>query len=600
MVVLKKIFRTILCRKRTIILSIVFVILFKAIISLSQSTPTINLNIEDNLSVKNIVEPNSSDKDLSVYIIKPITSVKVLPDTLPSDFPLVGEASNNAISISACRGEFEPASFVIRAAKDLSKTNIEVSDLTDSNGNTIGNSAVDIRVVKCWYQAGNEIDQIDKRTLVPELLLKDDQLVRVDYETNQNYLRDINNKYVLISGKENIDISHIYPQDSQKLQVVEIEKNLNKQFWITIKVPDDCIPAVYLGKIKLTAANAINREINLKLTVLPYQLAKPVLKYAIYYMGMLTNNSLHDQASSEKMALLNHKWKTSTQYYSEMMDLKSHGIDYPTISQKDDKLIQQELKIRDKVGMSKEAYLNLSFTTYNPTKGKDIRTKKKQVMSLLRLTREHGYKEIYIYGIDEAKGEELSSQRPAWSAVHEVGAKVYAAIKKGNFALMGDILDLAVLSSTLDPIEAEKYHKAGQQVFSYANPQVGVENPEIYRRNFGLFLWKAGYDGAMNYAYQAAFQNIWNDFDHEKYRDHVFAYPIGNGVIDTIQWEGFREGVDDIRYLSTLIESINAAKKKTPVLAFNAEEWVKNMGLQSDLYLWRSDVNEWILKLMRH
>jgi hypothetical protein len=82
-----------------------------------------------------------------------------------------------------------------------------------------------------------------------------------------------------------------------------------------------------------------------------------------------------------------------------------------------------------------------------------------------------------------------------------------------------------------------------------------VENPEIYRKNFGFTLWNDGYDGAMDYAYQdTCGQSIWNDFDDINYRDHVFAYPTSNGVIDTIQWEGWREGVDDTRYLATLMK----------------------------------------------
>ncbi|TFH06713.1 MAG: DUF4091 domain-containing protein, partial [Nitrosomonadales bacterium] len=64
--------------------------------------------------------------------------------------------------------------------------------------------------------------------------------------------------------------------------------------------------------------------------------------------------------------------------------------------------------------------------------------------------------------------------------------------------------------------------------------------------------------GAMNYAYQHEFgQSLWNDFDDASAthaRDHVFAYPTSDGVIDTIQWEGWREGVDDTRYLATLIK----------------------------------------------
>jgi hypothetical protein len=81
-----------------------------------------------------------------------------------------------------------------------------------------------------------------------------------------------------------------------------------------------------------------------------------------------------------------------------------------------------------------------------------------------------------------------------------------------------------------------------------------VENPELYRKNYGFALWNAGYDGSMDYAYQHEAGALWNDFDSVNFRDLVFAYPTSNGVIDTIQWEGWREGVDDTRYLATLIK----------------------------------------------
>jgi hypothetical protein len=91
-----------------------------------------------------------------------------------------------------------------------------------------------------------------------------------------------------------------------------------------------------------------------------------------------------------------------------------------------------------------------------------------------------------------------------------------------------------------------------------------VENSEIYRTNYGFTLWNNGYDGAMDFAYQSGFgQSIWNDYDDPgwvegsvtyHYRDHVFAYPTSSGVIDTLQWEGWREGVDDTRYVASLIK----------------------------------------------
>jgi hypothetical protein len=82
---------------------------------------------------------------------------------------------------------------------------------------------------------------------------------------------------------------------------------------------------------------------------------------------------------------------------------------------------------------------------------------------------------------------------------------------------------------------------------------VGIEDPNLYRRNYGIRAWQFGYDGVMPYAYQHAMHSIWDDFDDPQFRDHVFAYPTSNGVIDTLAWEGFKEGVGDVRYLSTLL-----------------------------------------------
>jgi hypothetical protein len=163
-------------------------------------------------------------------------------------------------------------------------------------------------------------------------------------------------------------------------------------------------------------------------------------------------------------------------------------------------------------------------------------------------------------------GDALVSQRAAWQTVHNNGGKIVTTSwdTTDPIDLTGDILDIANLGTKINATAASKMHSYGHKIFLYNQPQVGVENPEIYRHNYGYALWNAGYDGAMNYAYQSdAGKNIWNDFDDSGtviggttsyFRDHVFAYPTSNGVIDTIEWEGWREGVDDTRYLATLIK----------------------------------------------
>ena len=144
--------------------------------------------------------------------------------------------------------------------------------------------------------------------------------------------------------------------------------------------------------------------------------------------------------------------------------------------------------------------------------------------------------------------------------------------------------------------EAMQFSDVDSKVFSYGNPQAGEEKPEKYRRNYGLVLLKEGYDGAMDYAYQHEFGHIWNDFDHKKYRDHVFAYPTMNGVVDTIAWESFREGTYDVRYAATLLNVINNTYDKK--LGQKALWWYKRIDpYKNDLDEIRKEMIKWILKL---
>ena len=166
-----------------------------------------------------------------------------------------------------------------------------------------------------------------------------------------------------------------------------------------------------------------------------------------------------------------------------------------------------------------------------------------------------GVANAYFCGIDEADGDLLKTQRQAWDAVHAAGGKMWAASWRDDLLdAMGGLLDLAVLSRQCRG-QITAWHELGVRVWLYSNPNVGPEYPETFRRNYGLILLEEGWDGCCPYAYQHGFgKSIWDDFDSEKYRDICFTYPTIDGVIDTIQWEGFREGITDVRYAATLLK----------------------------------------------
>ncbi len=165
---------------------------------------------------------------------------------------------------------------------------------------------------------------------------------------------------------------------------------------------------------------------------------------------------------------------------------------------------------------------------------------------------EHGINHLYVYGKDEARGEELALQLPIWRRLRRAGARIMAAGYAEHIDEAGRETDLLITQAIPTADEFARMRSYGNLVFKYSKPQAGPENPVLFRVQRGIALWQAGFDGSMDYAYQHSMGFIWNDFDHKKYRDLVFAYPTSNGVVETLAWEGYREGVDDLRYLATL------------------------------------------------
>jgi hypothetical protein len=488
------------------------------------------------------------------------TSMRVLPFNyeIPAD-------PGNTFSIAACKNQFESATFILNAQKDLSGINISVPNLYSVQGNSILADTINVRTVKVWYQAAENDVWVGTAGfyLAPELLLKDDSLVNVDYINKTNYLKVTLNgsqQYIDISNPNATFPSNAQIHDAPSLQPFSLSANENKQIWLTVHIPGDTTPGEYIGDIIISAPSEMPVKMNFSVTVLPFDLEPSPIEYSLYYYGLLPETT--DQLQK---AGINHALKSPEQYAIELQNMKDHGVVYPTFYNwygEDDpwnQTLRHALSIRNQTGLPTDHLYILSLETGNSTDIKNLTQLERDVNKWKKVTSQFGYQDVYIYGLDEAKGEVLQSERPAWQTVHRVGGKVFVAVSDNVDAVnsVGDLLDVAVVAGPLNATHAAQWHSYGKRIFSYANPQVGAENPEIYRKNYGFALWNAGYDGAMNFAYQYGFgPSIWNDFDSAEthFRDHVFAYPTSNGVIDTIQWEGWREGVDDTRYLATLIK----------------------------------------------
>ncbi|MDD2707722.1 MAG: hypothetical protein PHV34_06900 [Verrucomicrobiae bacterium] len=552
----------------------------------------------------------------ALTLSNPILGVPILPHDI---LAATGEENpaKSGLRVVAAKGEYESVSVVIQALKNLENLVLEAGDLKKSEkGTVISSEEIDVRVVKRWYQSGEAwtgIKPSKVRTLTPELLLKNDALVRVDEREEKNHLTlqfPEGRKEVLSSDPTEVKSMVIrkaeeFPfRDSRQLQPIAMKAGENKQYWLTLHVPKNAVAGTYEGRIKMKSGGEELGSIALELRVLPFSLPLPKCWHqpgqdfvsSIFYRARLGSES---GGQSYPQGSVSSENKSEDQFRAELKDMLAHNIFNPNCYQKAGGL-EAYLKIRNEMGMGGQPLFWLASAAR--MKGEtDVKKLQERVRQDVALAGRHGVKEVYFYGIDEAKDDKLRAQREDWEAVHQAGGKVFATGVKRNFESVGGVLDVQVQYGVPCAESVKKWHGAGHKIYCYANPQTGPENPEVFRRNYGLLLWKAEYDGAMTYAYQHSFGDIYNDFDHAKYRDHVFSYPTADGVIPTLAIEGYREGIDDIRY-GTLLKALileNKGKDGTKAeRAKEAEKYLETLDLKRDLGAVRQELIDWILKLL--
>jgi len=518
--------------------------------------------------------PDCAESFLLFVRDNPVTNYRVVHTTR-----MIDGAITDRMEAFASPGEYEPMTFFILPSRDTTVT-FDVPDLR-SGDNVIPASRLDLRLVKVWYQAGIDVGEISRRILTPELLLKDDDLVRVDHGQKINVVRDPD-----------------APRDAAELLPVRIGRMEVRQFWLTVHVPENVPPGEYRGRLGINAQGLGRRDLAITLRVLPIQLAEPYLEYSIYYRGFL---------DAGRPAFVSSEQKTPEQLAAEFRDMKAHGITNPDIYQGfTQPYMDAYLDIRRRAGLKMSPIYYLGIGTGNFTDEARIAERLEQIRTFLDYARKKGIDEVYFHGSDEARGEELKMQRRMWRRVHEVGGKIFVACATGFFPLVGDLLDCPVINKE-SPEELPLVHKHGHKMHVYSNPPGAIEQPYTHRYHAGLWLVRSGMDGFHTYAYQhgagpgKSMGRIWDDFDDHVYRAIAFAYPTVDGVIDTLQWEGLREGVDDVRYVTTLrkaiADAIDSNDAERVALAKRASAWLEGVSIEGDLQTLRREIVGHILAL---
>ncbi|MBI2299169.1 MAG: carbohydrate-binding family 9-like protein, partial [Armatimonadetes bacterium] len=241
--------------------------------------------------LQRLARPN---QELLAWSTTAITDRRVLP------MPEVPRALATGLALRACRGEYEPASLVVYALRGDATIRVRATDLRGPGG-AIPSSAVDVRAVKVWYQAGgNERFPINhgQHLLTPELLLRDADLVRIDAVAKRNLVKlqhsDGRVEWLDITGPEptpeekDSSAAALPIRDAATLQPVTVPSHTACQLWVTVHVPADAKAGVYRGAIELVEAGRVVQAVPLSLEVLPFDLAPNPLESSIYFHWGLT------------------------------------------------------------------------------------------------------------------------------------------------------------------------------------------------------------------------------------------------------------------------------------------------------------------------
>jgi hypothetical protein len=276
------------------------------------------------------------------------------------------------------------------------------------------------------------------------------------------------------------------------LQPLDLPAGENKQVWITVKVPSAAKAGNYRGQITLSVnGKEIVKPIALTVRVPAFSLASPKTNYdlsqeffgSLYYWGRL------DPTGKGKVGFAT---KSEEQFRAELKLLADHGIIAPCMILPawmvygNRPLFRKHLAIMQEFGMSgRPLFLGSEFMTSELRQQEGFDELKDNIRKTIAIAREYGFTEVYFYGIDEATGERLTSQRAAWQAVRQAGGKVIVSGSPGHFDAVGDLLDLIVFGANPNRAEARRWHNLGHKLFNYSHPPTCIDNPIHYRHNYG-------------------------------------------------------------------------------------------------------------------
>lgn len=519
------------------------------------------------------------------------------------------EAVSKQLAVTVAQGEYEPGSVLVRCGRELKGLVPEIGELRCGKA-VLPKDAVDVRVVKTVPTAAIYPSVRGSRILKPMMLLHDDSLLRVDLATRRAELKlrtadgcryvpcsdDPGDAYVKRMVEEHkwlnvrCDAAAWPIYDAKTIQPLDLPADVLKQYWITVKAPDDATAGDYRATIVFKDSRGTSlAKVPFTVRVLPFRLPDAKVKYDVKrpYRRLLYTRHTRTDFDNATSGSITTNGRTLDQFRADLRNIRAHGIESPSImmdlmlprwiwnhwGQHDDPTAGRvetrpdrvdrayavkALKVLKEEGVvSSPLYVN-NGCNFGFREG--YRAAAKPTLTALvdetkAILREGiGADGMCVYGVDEAKGDAIDRQYEVWNELHAQGVKVYATCLPKNVArLAAGKVDTVVQSVKPTKENAALVHAYGGEILSYAFPQSGAkDDARAYRLCYGFGDWLNDYDGFSLYCWDEFSGNPWNEFENWGGKSYIYVFPTADGIVDTPSWEGQREAVDDVRYATLL------------------------------------------------
>jgi hypothetical protein len=374
-----------------------------------------------------------------------------------------------------------------------------------------------------------------------------------------------------------------------------------RQLVVTVQIPEDAQPGLYASTLTLKAGKKIVAELPLSIRVLPFKLVQPTQRVGSYFNFARG----FDDAGSERM----------------LRDISEHGGDAliwsirPDIREENGRLVPDLETMRKSLLMQHRAGIKAPYVV--DTSAENLASRlgipgKQHVYDAKALRASAEYRETYkrileaisalekeldIGAIALSWGDEIFQQGrlEPWLYIAEL-TRQYApdhpiyithhSADKEKIARIDPYTDIRCYhgrrldddyqsAAAYDELKAE-LDAAGDQAWAYYNiVRTGI-TPEYTRLVNGYWLWRTPVSVHVPWTYYAGgpgdMEGVRKGAKEAPFFAFAAPHPSEPKMVSTLDWECFREGYDDLRYIATLEAAIQNAPPGKKKLAQSAQQ----------------------------